>query len=163
MKDETVERILDGAKLAYFDARLDGSGSSHSVTTQGEDGTITVAYQSDLYLVVDRFRTSPVSKFTEGTTRIFYDGESVWEMAYDGHYPSEVIPFLKKALCEAYKEKGFYGGRGPRHFGENAYMYHNTFEGDFAEFKGRECVVNIIGVGPGHELGFHNFAGRALI
>lgn len=165
MNKETRGEILSGAKSVYFAAMLDGwfGEGQKSVKVVGVTGEVTISYSDGDYMVVDRFSSTPDTHYSKGDTMILYKNQPVWEMAYSGQYPPVVIPFLKKSLCEAYKRKEFCGGRGPHHFGENSYMYHNTFEGGFEEFSGRECVVDIIGIGDKHEYGFHTFLGHALI
>ncbi len=113
----------------------------------------------DGYEVVDIwFTMEPESPYSFGTKIIFKDGIPVWKMSYDGHYPEGVIPFLKRALTDAYAEEGWFGGRGPHFYrddgDDNSPTYVNNYEepNDFRHGRGREEIFFPGGVSAGwHE------------
>ncbi len=147
-------------RAVYIAAMLDGYAggeSKKSVKTKTPDGHITAfVYTDGDYQVIDRYEVTPVSEYTRGATTIFCKDVPVWRMTYEGHYPKEVIPFLKEALKKAYEHGEFWGGRGPFRFRLGSREYRNLVDqqGCFEKFSGREIIV----VGE-KEVGHHDFKG----
>jgi len=68
----------------------------------------------------------------------------VWLMNYGGYYEERVIKFLKAALYKAYKDRQFFGGRGPLVFSEGSLAYVNQPRlNDFSKFEGREEIFDL--------------------
>lgn len=167
---EQREEILNGAREMFFAAMLAGYASEKinlakiSAKILGKDGYKTITFLSGNYKVVDRYCVTPLSDFSAGTTTIFhrfrFKGRwiPVWWMSYSGHYPKEVIPFLKVALKQSYEKGEFAGGRGPKTLqfvkGKSD-LYENHWVGDFHSFDGCESI--------NCNAGFHKYFGMALI
>ncbi|MFC1722747.1 DUF5680 domain-containing protein [Nanoarchaeota archaeon] len=85
------------------------------------------------------------SAWAPGREVVFFKGEPVWVMAYQGRTPEgldkdfveESFEFLKKALMALTDEVPFRGLDG---FSEGDYRYEFKFEGDYQYFVGKEIV-----------------------
>ena len=156
-------QIVLGAFSAFFKAMMDGyvGGTSRkSVKTKTPDGYTNIVFVDGDYRVEDRYHTIVIPEkkdHSEGKTSIFHQNVLVWEMFYEGHYPDEVIPFLKKVLAETYKREKFVGGRGPVHFSDDQHAYTNIVERvDFTDFSGVEAIQPVPG---GFTIGYHKYHG----
>jgi hypothetical protein len=76
------------------------------------------------------------------------------------NYVKSALPFLRNVLLSAYKERMFYGGRGQPYYTDRQLNYVNMFEGDFAEFRSIEVVVDLK---RGMKLGSHKCWGGSLL
>jgi len=127
----------------FFEAMMDGYAGGklrRSVKTLSPDGYKTIEFHMGDYKVIDRYCVTPHSDFSAGTTTIFHLGVPVWWMTYGGRYSAAVIPFLKKALYQAYRKNEFNGGRGPGCFSEKELVYANFVaeRSTFGAFSGEE-------------------------
>ncbi|MFC1594804.1 DUF5680 domain-containing protein [Patescibacteria group bacterium] len=96
-----------------------------------------------------------------GQTVIWYMEIPVWMMTYFGTYEEEAIPFLKKALYEAYKNDEFFGGRGPQSFTDDDMTYYNVIRQiGFDKFNGYEAIMH---TRHGRSLGWHEYHGMVLL
>lgn len=66
----------------------------------------------------------------------------LWTMTYEGVYNEGAIPTLMEALQAAYKEKKFYGCRGPHLYkpADEKLQYSNHYTGTFSFFVGKEVI-----------------------
>ncbi len=60
----------------------------------------------------DAYSVNKETKLSAGFTNIWKDGRHKFIAGYGGHYPKEVIDFLKKVLRETYLKEHFLLGRG---------------------------------------------------
>jgi hypothetical protein len=84
----------------------------------------------------------------------------LWTMTYEGVYNEGAIPALMEALQAAYKEKKFYGCRGPHLYksADGNLQYSNHCTGTFSFFVGKEVIHKE--VPDSHRLqGFHTYWG----
>lgn len=110
---------------------------------------------------LDWYCTTPISTFSMGSITIWYQNTVVWGMQFQGHYPKEVIPFVKAALNVAYLHKWFLGGRGPELFENEKYTYVNTITmNGFARFSGEERIYDRANRTC---LGYHSYAGISFL
>ncbi len=152
-------------ETAFFLAMA--NGYAQSVPKQrvpGLPGSKTITFVWGDYTVVDLWFTTPHSNDSFGTTIIYFKGDAVWMMSYDGQYPQEVILFLKYALHIAYVEQQrFNGGRGPAFVvstdGGRIYINEVQPDSSFRQFAGGERIENV----SGRRIGYHNYHGRLLI
>ncbi len=149
----------DQIRDAFFEAMTRGwVGNDPKITTlQDIPGSHLIRVVYGNFEMYDMYFTSPSSDQSHGTTLIHHNGEMVWFMSYEGHYPKRVIPYLRESLKQAYfLEKRFYGGRGPIIFAAKDYTYVNFPErNDFRKFKGREQILDSHQV----EIGYHEYRG----
>jgi len=104
----------------------------------------------------DLWQTTPLTRKSFGTTTLTCPEGIVWMMQYWGEYPDEVIPFLRKALLATYSNRQFIGGRGPRYYTDDQYVYLNVVESnDFDKFNGTEYILDK----QGNILGWHKYHG----
>ena len=87
------------------------------------------------------------TSWAPGHEVVFFKGEPVWSMSYQGQtvseYPerfiNEVFYFLKMALRETSDDMPF---RGPSKFRTGDFKYRFVIEcGDYRYFKGRESII----------------------
>jgi len=156
----TLQRI----KEVFFEAMMDGyaGGLKRSAKYVSHDGYKTIEFFSGIHGVVDRYCVTPHSDFSAGTTTIFCLNAPVWWMTYSGCYLPSVIPFLKKALRQAYEKSDFFGGRGPRFFSDGELTYSNFVEqsSTFERFSGEEQIIN---QHTGVLLGWHKYSGISFL
>jgi hypothetical protein len=168
--DSVRYTILANAKKIFFKALLAGYvGNKKNVRKEQRpngEKIITWISPDGIWKVVDRYVTTRGSKWSAGSTTIFYRGEAVWWMSYGGWYEKRTIPFLKKALARAYTTRIWNGGRGCRFFSDVSHpgvIYSNTtspVNNDFTNFSGEEQIT----LENGSEiLGYHKFMGMSLI
>ena len=112
------------------------------------------------------------SQKSAGTTTIWDKDIPVWLMNYAGHYEERAVPFVKRALQQAYEANRFIGGRGPYVHREGGLIYINQPHpgSSFLKFEGREEVFDIrVKDMPGHtgligqSLGWHEYWGMSLL
>lgn len=151
--------ILQDVQNAFFDAMLAGYVMGGTKTTLPDmPGVKVITFESGDFRVVDSYITTPHSAKSAGTTTIWGRNRPVWLMQYGGEYPEHTIPFLKECLLMNYKERHFYGGRGPE-IVEGQFIYLNKVENnDFGNFYGEESIH----VG-GQRIGFHWYRGMSLL
>jgi hypothetical protein len=156
----TSAEILSLAEKVFFRAMLAGylgGDKSKGVRMKTRDlngNETTITYAEEDFVVIDRYYTTPGSNASVGLTLILFKGNPVWWMSYNGEYPKEVIPFLKSALAEAYREGEFNGGRGKVVFSKHKeFEYFNDCSGHclFQSFYGLEKIVK--------KENFHNWVG----
>lgn len=166
MRRDEERAILHGAGKAFFEAMLAGYAGGEKgggiVRIENGGGYKIIEFTSQNYKVVDRYCTTPHSKYSAGTTTILFESAPVWWMSYAGLYPETLIPFLKTALKKAYEVEEFNGGRGPRILRdeESSLTYINVSTGGFHRFQGREEIHDRR---TGLTLGFHEYFGMGLI
>lgn len=112
-------------------------------------------YEENHFRLVDQWGSNTDSNVSAGITTIWYEGKIVFLMTYSGAYDEEAIPFLKKALLEAYRCKEFNGGRGPKFFKKGKLIYLNHWNHDERNSWGREEIWTV----DGGCLGFHEYCG----
>ena len=165
------EEILKQAKEFFFKAMLVGwpagvrGADVHGMPGYKEKGAFMGGSGTDFRLL-DRWCVSTCG--SAGTIAIWFRDEPIWIMFYGGHYPKEVIPFLKLALMEAYKKDEFLGGRGPRVYlavnKELRYFNGVIPPSNFSRFEGREEIYVVNSDGTEAEMvGWHKYWGMALI
>lgn len=176
------EEILNEAKKHFFAAMLEGwVGGGELKDVPGMLGLKKTEYQAEDFRVLDQFGGSALSY---GVTLIWYCDIPVWVMNYAGQYPKEYIPYLKRALVYAYKNRCFLGGRGlPAYLMRDAYddpmiLYTNDVspKSDFTRFSGEErlalssCVPGTLNHSLAfgehvfeRPIGYHTYSGIALI
>ncbi len=81
--------------------------------------------------------------YSAGSTLIVEDHKPVWVMQYYGWYLPEASKFLKRALGSNYRNRSFYGGRGPDVFTIGSLQYTNAPRtgSTFSRFSGSEGVL----------------------
>lgn len=157
--------VFEETRSVFFKAMLAGylaDKLGENVTkARNTTGTTTITFRAEDFEVIDRYSViSPT--YSYGITTIFHKNDSVWQMTYGGHYPKEVIPFLKKVLTETYVANDFNGARG---FGmyrdlEQGLWYRNVVNHNaFEKFAGREEIRKI---STDELLGFHEYEGGLL-
>lgn len=121
----------------------------------------TIPFELGDFKLLDCYLITPHGPHSFGQTIIWCEGVPVWMMSYQGWYAKNAIPFLKKALFEAYDHRDFIGGRGPRCFTDNGMIYVNRVEppNDWQHFRGREEVFDLAGV----SYGWHEYQGLLLV
>jgi len=86
------------------------------------------------------------SSWAPGREVVFFQGNPVWCMAYQGQHNAEygddffqdqAFPFLKKALRNFGDDMPF---RGPAEFSDGDFKYTFEMEGDYSYFKGKETI-----------------------
>jgi hypothetical protein len=86
------------------------------------------------------------TKWAPGREVVFYKGEPVWCMSYQGQtvpglaedFIEETFEFLKKALRTITVDLPF---RGPSRFEEGDFVYTFEIKGDLKYFTGREAIT----------------------
>lgn len=111
-------------------------------------------------MLVDTWLTTKFSRFSQGITTIYYEGNPIWVMSYWGEYDPVAIPTLQAALQWAYENGMFLGGRGPATFEKDGMKYWNQpnqERRDFANFEGHEFILKFE---KGQVLGSHQYRGQ---
>jgi hypothetical protein len=144
-KDEK-EVILAGAMNIFFEAML--------MEKLGSGRALAVGH----YRLVKFNQVTSLSGYVQGGVTISFDSKPIWQMTYEGHYPKEVLPFLKEVLSATYLLSEFWGGRGPFRYRLGNMEYRNSAEnGSFEKFHGREQII----VGE-NEVGHVTFSGGII-
>lgn len=91
------------------------------------------------------YRPDPSRVSLSDIIMISYKGKDAWMLTLNGHCRKEDLPFLQRALMEAYAYNGrgkFHGGRGLVHHLEEGYPneYVNSAHGAFHNFGGTEGI-----------------------
>lgn len=154
----TRDQILEKAEEIFFKVL---SKKSFMKTNGG------VWISSDANWAVSNDPVDGIGKdWSAGTIRISFKGKVVWWMSYAGWCKKPALPFLKKALLNAFKEKVFNGGRGntlyqdPK-YPDLAYRNHTaSCRNSFSMFEGFD---EILSVEDSNVVGFCKFMGMALI
>lgn len=99
------------------------------------------------YGIFDFHQKSNSRVILSDTITIYFKGKETWLMTYGApRCEREDLPFLQRALMEAYAYKGhgkFFGGRGLRHHVEEGVpsLYENSAYGNFENFRGHDKIV----------------------
>jgi len=152
---QKVERV-------FLEAMVNGWANPEvkKVPLPGLPGSKAIRFRKEGLFVLDYYFSNPESGRSMGNTVILEGKTPVWMMSYGGHYPKEVVPFLKEALLVNYKAKVFVGARGPHFFENDTYAYVNTvMRGDFESFFGEEKIIHRE---SGRSLGHHTYFGKSL-
>jgi hypothetical protein len=164
--------ILKQAKEVFFKALLAGyfshsgdGNDSKIITVKSPNGTENIfRYTDGDFIVIDSYWATPNSDYSTGTTTILFRNYPIWWMSYGGHYPKEVIRFLKLAIEMQYKAGLFRGGRGPARYSDVQFTYKNISKGtgneSFSLFSGREEIWNNK---DENLLGFHEYFGISML
>lgn len=160
----TIEEV----QRFFFRAQRHGwaaDAASHLVPDM--PGYKEISFREGNFTMIDRYCVNSDSKKSAGMKTIWFQDMPVWVMNYGGWYDKAVIPFLKDALCVAYAEETFFGGRGPLAFREGDdpqfqyLIYSNSpCKNDFREFRGSECIV---AEDVQTLLGSHTYSGMSLL
>ncbi|HVZ76051.1 MAG TPA: DUF5680 domain-containing protein [Candidatus Paceibacterota bacterium] len=114
--------------------------------------------------VIDRWGNDPASGKPSGSTFITVADTPAWVMWYGGDsYNEDVLPFLREALIENYRENKFCGGRGPATYRKGNLLYTNKFEGDFLHFSGHEYIEYVRDNEEKQNAGSHKYWGGSLL
>jgi len=148
---EDIKRTFLAAMRAGY-----ASDAPKKTTIVELPGSKVITFEDGPWVVKDVYFVSPGSTFSSGMTIIYYNCHVVWTMQYQGSYPENIIPFLKRALAANYNKNEWCGGRGPAHYGEGELVYLNTRAYNFEKFEGREEISRSPG---GQLLGFHTYQG----
>ncbi|MFC1640884.1 DUF5680 domain-containing protein [Patescibacteria group bacterium] len=163
MTNSVKEKLLEEVEAFYFEAMLAGYAAEgiEKGTITELPGFKTIPYRRGRFSLLDCYGVRLDSPKSAGSTTIWCDDEPIWMMSYCGYFAKEVIPFLKKALLEAYQSHQFEGGRGPRLFEEGSLTYMNKPAFNFfSEFNGFERIIDSK---SDKEVGFHKYLGMSLI
>lgn len=121
-------------------------------------GFLACIYREHFFAYRDEWIQTEAGVFA-GTTTIWHGEIPAWVMQYEGAYPKQDIPLVKRALHEAYRAEKFLGGRGPeRHELTPSKVYANDAKGDVEWFCGTDAIQTSIGL----PLGYCNYRGRVL-
>jgi len=123
-------------------------------------GSKTIPFAAGNFTLLDCYLVTPLHPHSFGQTIIWCDNVPVWVMSYQGWYLESAIPFLKRALWEAYDHRDFFGGRGPHFFTEDGMTYVNNVEppNDWRHFRGCEEIFDR----NGQSVGWHEYQGLLL-
>lgn len=157
------------AKQAFFKLMLAGfatdAKSSLVPRFQHDLGTNRTIWQDDNtgWLGIDEWRTSPRGDGSNDTTSLYHRKDLLWEMQYGGAYPKQAIPFLQKALLQAYTKHIWLGGRGLEGSLGGGYVYYNNPHPDshFSKFNGQEYIIRTVD-GKQEYVGTHTYHGGWL-
>lgn len=139
---ELKEFFLEGAIKRAVD------GATKVSTIAGLPRSRLFRYKRGKYFYAD-WHFSPEGGKIGGQTGLWCCREPVWLMQYDGWWQhkdkdGKGPQFLAEALTEAYWKKEFWGGRGPKVFKKDTFVYHNLVGGnDFSRFDGMEFIVDV--------------------
>lgn len=127
--NEMIEFLLDANKKTYAGKGKEEVNSSrpNSHDLKYEQGNMKYI---DTYVGGERF---------SGEEAVFKNDSAVWAMNYSGRTLEELFSgdFLKEVLMLRTIEDPF---RGPRLYKNGNYVYHNTVDGDFNWFQGKEEI-----------------------
>ncbi len=158
-RDQVIDVFLEAMRAGYATSPKKG----HIAELPGSK---TIVYSDGPWQVTDAYIVTPLGAWSGGTTLISYGGIATWLMQYFGEYEEEAIPCLKAALQKSYGVMNeFIGGRGPRHFAHDGYVYRNEVSAprpllipDY--FRGEEEIRKR---GPGGRIcGWHSYQGGML-
>lgn len=148
----------------YLDASVNTYAADAPKTTITElPRSKVLRYELGELTYVDLWFSYEIHSF--GQTIIWRGGIPIWGMQYHGSVldqDSRILPFLKRALKEAYMRREFLGGRGPLNYAELPLKYRNRPHpsSTFLRFSGEEQILN---VDMGHKpVFFHKYRGIAL-
>ena len=125
-----------------------------------------VIFQRDGWKLTDTWHVTPASDYSGGATHIYFEDTLVWMMHYFGRYPQSLIPFLKEALAEEFKNKRFTGGRGPKQliFKNKGLIYRNQAEDPrFIHFHGEETLGPALELENDQNFGWHRYHGGLML
>ncbi len=130
------------ARKVFFEAMQVGYASKTPPGRMQElPGAKIIPFRKGKWEVRDFWIPTGWSDYSIGMTVIYYGGEMVWNMSYEGWYSKEAIPLLKRAIGSNYRRKAFNGGRGPDRFTLGKRFYRNTVvESNFEYFWGKETI-----------------------
>ena len=155
---QAMSKIIEGI---FFDAMLEGYANpkAEKAPFPGLPGSKSITYKDGDFTVIDCYFVREGSDASHGFTLITFKDVPIWIMRYGGWYKKEVIPFLKSALMAAYRERQFFGGRGPIQFmnEEKTLVYQNS--GDLYPFSNFHSSEQIRSIVDGKLLGFHECSG----
>lgn len=165
--------FLAELEKAFFEAMNAGyAGNSQKRSIRWLPGSKIIEHNRAPWRIMDTYLVTKLGPRGGGTTIIAYEETPVWMMHYLGQYEKEAIPCLKAALCAAYAEKKFFGGRGPEEFVHDGLVYRNdvdrAYRCDFQHsnfFKGYETIrrqVREPDGAPGKALGWHSYQGMMM-
>lgn len=147
------------AMLEMYSGRKDNKVIKSKSISENET---TLTYPEGKFVVVNRYWTSKGSNTSSGIIIILLESNPIWTMTHIGEYPKEVIPSLKHALMEEYKNGSFRGGRGPTFWEDDKYRYQNSCShgSTFDHFWGSEKIT----VAHTHgSIGFLGYQGTSMI
>jgi len=153
----SIQKILDVYYRTMLASYFGTNQDDNVMTVKNNDQTVTTYREGEDFIVIDSYGDNG------GKTEIFYQGELVWEMTYNGSYPKSAIPTLMSAIKANLEKKIFMGGRGPARFDDDIYVYENNVESnDPMNFHGAEKIYV---PGPVLEpviVGHHSYYGKAV-
>ncbi|MFH1749569.1 MAG: hypothetical protein ABH837_01580 [bacterium] len=161
---EIVYPPIEQLKEVFFEGNLLGwpTGKGLEKTSPDLPGWKIIKVPVGDFIFLDRY-TVGSDGFSNGFIEI-RNGETnqlFWMMMFGGWYIKQAIQVVKPALIDAYKERQFIGGRGPRFFKAGHIIYENRVHngGSFEKFRGVEEVFDQKGTQP---LGFHWYSGGLM-
>jgi hypothetical protein len=129
---ELKQFIIDSVASSY-------AAGDKAKKIKERDGSTTITFTKGNYVLHDNyFGGEPYG----GREVVFFNGKSVWMMAYHGVVRGDtggktVYAFLMKALLKAPKDFPF---RGPALLEEGEWRYENAWDGDELHFSGAERI-----------------------
>jgi hypothetical protein len=152
---------IDKVKEFFFKGMVEGyAGQGARIALDQLPGYKANSFGEGDWYLLDCWCGDPLSGRSAGTTTIWYRNNPVWVMHFGGQYPQEVIPTLKAALRQSYQNQEFLGGRGPRTYGIEPYIYVNVPRvNDFSLFEGREGIR----FNRDQMFGWHDYWGMSLM
>jgi hypothetical protein len=123
-------------------ANLYGYGSGKGVAQSSRPASKDLEYQDGDFVFHDSYFGG--ERFI-GTEIIYYKGNPAWGMSYYGwtpkseKSPEEVFAFLRKVLLT--DTGALIPVRGPARAEEGGFLYHNSIDGDMANFSGQEKIL----------------------
>lgn len=160
---------LDAVEEFFFKAMIRGwADNTETQIIPALPGYKAIEFRDGNLRLLDFYSKTTGSSKSAGTTIIFHKDVPVWIMQYSGAYEKEAIPFLKSILLDAYKNKQFFGGRGPAIHETETLAYFNIYpENAFFYFKGKEKIIKTIRESNRsvkiENLGTHKYFGMSLI
>ncbi len=128
-KDEIVQFLKTATKYTYA-----GKGKEEVVPSRPNSHDLKFEQGNlkylDTYIGGEKF---------SGEEAVFENNNPVWAMNYSGRTIDEPFSgdFLKEVLLLRPEEMPF---RGPEVYQNGNYTYHNTYDGDFSWFQGKEEI-----------------------
>jgi len=155
--------FIDNIRQFFFKAMIEGwAAGSEKVAIPQLPCYKAIEHKEGYFHLIDCWCKNPGTNGSSGFTTIYWKDNPVWTMQYGGLYlPGEnVMDFLKNTILQAYKEKRFYGGRGPQSRCNAGLIYINTISrNNFDQFSGREAIYN---TRTGQCYGHHEYSGMAF-
>lgn len=137
MKDK--QEFLD----FFFEASLNGwEGNAPEITLPELPGYKVIQWPRDGHpdmegwFYRDAYFVDKETKVSAGFTNVWNNGRPMMLSGYGGHYPKEVIGFLKSVLIFTHTKKHFYGGRGM--------VYRDSVAG--LEYKNQQYTIDQPGI-----------------